>query len=71
MIAAVPRKEVLERTVEGFRGFTFVISGAKEMGIISGTVFGNIKTSIPKAETTTINLISFVIITVYLTFCRG
>jgi hypothetical protein len=25
MIAAVPRKEVLERTVEGFRGFTFVI----------------------------------------------
>ena len=37
MTAAVPRKEALERTVEGFRGFTSVLNGAKEMGIIYGT----------------------------------
>ena len=37
LTAAVPRKEALERTIEGFRGFTFVLSGAKEMGIIYGT----------------------------------
>jgi multimeric flavodoxin WrbA len=42
MTAAVPRKEALERTIEGFRGFTLVLSGAKEMGIIYGTGAWNI-----------------------------
>lgn len=42
LTAAVPRKEALERTIEGFRGFTFVLSGAKEMGIIYGTGAWNI-----------------------------
>jgi multimeric flavodoxin WrbA len=42
MTAAVPRKEALERTVEGFRGFTSVLSGANEMGIIYGTGAWNI-----------------------------
>ncbi len=40
--AAVPRKEALQRTIEGFRGFTFVLDGAKEMGIIYGTGAWNI-----------------------------
>jgi multimeric flavodoxin WrbA len=35
--AAVRNKQVLERTIEGFRGFTSLLSGAKEMGIIYGT----------------------------------
>jgi multimeric flavodoxin WrbA len=42
MTAAVPRKEALERTIEGFRGFTSVLSGANEMGIIYGTGAWNI-----------------------------
>jgi multimeric flavodoxin WrbA len=42
MTAAVPRKEALERTVEGLRGFTFVLSGVKESGIIYGTGAWNI-----------------------------
>jgi multimeric flavodoxin WrbA len=37
LTAAVPRKEALERTIEGFRGFTFVLDDVKEMGIIYGT----------------------------------
>ena len=40
--AAVPRKEALQRTIEGFRGFTLVLDGAKEMGIIYGTGAWNI-----------------------------
>ena len=53
MTAAVPRKEALERTVEGFRGFTSVLSGAKEMGIIYGTgawKIGDIKGTKAMAE---------------------
>jgi len=42
MTAAVRRKEALERTVEGFRGFTSVLSGVKEKGIIYGTGAWNI-----------------------------
>jgi len=42
MTAAVPRKEALERTIEGFRGFTSVLNGVKEMGIIYGTGAWNI-----------------------------
>ncbi len=42
MTAAVPRKEALERTVEGLRGFTFVLNGVKERGIIYGTGAWNI-----------------------------
>jgi multimeric flavodoxin WrbA len=37
MTAAVSRKELLERTLEGFRGFTSCLSGAKEKGVIYGT----------------------------------
>lgn len=37
LTAAVERKEELERTVEGFRGFTSCLSGARERGIIYGT----------------------------------
>ena len=40
--AAVTRKQALERTIEGFRGFTSVLSGAKEKGIIYGTGAWNI-----------------------------
>ena len=53
MTAAVPRKEALERTVEGFRGFTSVLNGAKEMGIIYGTgawKIGDIKGTKAMAE---------------------
>jgi multimeric flavodoxin WrbA len=35
--AAVRNKQALERTIEGFRGFTSVLSGAKEKGVIYGT----------------------------------
>ena len=35
--AAVRNKDALERTIEGFRGFTSVLSGAQEKGIIYGT----------------------------------
>lgn len=37
MTAAATRKEALKRTLEGFRGFTSCLSGAKEKGIIYGT----------------------------------
>ena len=40
--AAVNRKQALERTIEGFRGFTSVLSGAKEKCIIYGTSAWNI-----------------------------
>ena len=42
MTAAVPRKEALERTIEGFRGFTSVLNDVKEKGIIYGTGAWNI-----------------------------
>ena len=42
MTAAVSHKEALERTIEGFRGFTSVLSGAKEKGVIYGTGAWNI-----------------------------
>lgn len=35
--AAVRNKQALERTIEGFRGFNSVLSGANEKGIIYGT----------------------------------
>jgi multimeric flavodoxin WrbA len=35
--AAVSRKAALERTIEGFRGFTSCLPGAKEKGIVYGT----------------------------------
>jgi multimeric flavodoxin WrbA len=35
--AADGRKAALERTIEGFRGFTSCLSGAKEKGIVYGT----------------------------------
>lgn len=35
--AADSRKQAMERTLEGFRGFTSLLSGAKEKGIIYGT----------------------------------
>lgn len=38
--AAVTRKQALERTIEGFRGFTFVLSGVKEKGVIYGMELG-------------------------------
>ena len=37
MTAAVGNKALLERTLEGFRGFTSCLSGAKEKGVIYGT----------------------------------
>ena len=37
MTAAVGDKALLERTLEGFRGFTSCLSGAKEKGVIYGT----------------------------------
>jgi hypothetical protein len=37
MTAAVKRKDLLERTLEGFRGFTSCLSGTKEKGVIYGT----------------------------------
>lgn len=40
--AANPRKQPLERTLKGFRGFNFVFNGAKEKGIIYGTGAWNI-----------------------------
>jgi multimeric flavodoxin WrbA len=40
--AAVTRKQALERTIEGFRGFTSVLSRAKEKGVIYGTGAWNI-----------------------------
>lgn len=40
--AAVSRKDLLERTIEGFRGFTSCLNGAKEKGVIYGTGAWNI-----------------------------
>ena len=37
MTAAVGNKDLLERTLESFRGFTACLSGAKERGVIYGT----------------------------------
>jgi multimeric flavodoxin WrbA len=37
MAAATGSKQVLERTLEGFRGFTSCLNGAKEQGVIYGT----------------------------------
>ena len=37
MTAAVGRKDLLERTLEGFRGFTSCLSKAREKGVIYGT----------------------------------
>ena len=34
MTAVVGRKELLEKTLEGFRGHTFCLDGAREKGII-------------------------------------
>lgn len=42
MTAAVSRKDLLERTIEGFRGFTSCLSGAKEKGVIYGAGAWNI-----------------------------
>ncbi len=42
MTAAVGRKELLQRTLEGFRGFASCLSGAKEKGVIYGTGAWNI-----------------------------
>ena len=40
--AAVRNKQALERTINGFRGFTFCLNGAEEKGIIYGTGAWNI-----------------------------
>ena len=48
MTAADGSKRAMERTLEGFRGFTSCLNGAKEKGIIYGTgawKMGEIKTS--------------------------
>lgn len=37
MTAAVDEKQALERTLEGFRGFTICLPGANERGIVYGT----------------------------------
>jgi multimeric flavodoxin WrbA len=37
MAAATGNKKALERTLEGFRGFTSCLNGAKEQGVIYGT----------------------------------
>jgi multimeric flavodoxin WrbA len=37
MTAAVGNKDLLERTIESFRGFTACLSGAREKGVIYGT----------------------------------
>ena len=42
MTAAVTSKDLLNRTLEGFRGFTSCLNGAKEKGIIYGTGAWNI-----------------------------
>jgi len=42
MTAAVGQKKLLERTLEGFRGFTACLSGAREKGTVYGTGAWNI-----------------------------
>jgi hypothetical protein len=37
LTAADDNKKAMERTIEGFRGFTSCLGGAKENGIIYGT----------------------------------
>lgn len=51
--AANPKKEAMERTMDGFRGFTSLLSGSEEKGIIYGTgawKIGDIKGSMAMAE---------------------
>ena len=53
MTAAVSRKALLDRTLEGFRGFMSCLPGAKEKGVIYGTGawnFGDIKSSPAMAQ---------------------
>jgi hypothetical protein len=40
--AADSRKQAMEKTLEGFRGFTSCLSGAREKGIVYGTGAWNI-----------------------------
>jgi len=42
MTAAVGNKALLERTLEGFRGFTACLSGAREQGVVYGSGAWNI-----------------------------
>lgn len=42
MTAAVKRKDLLERTLEGFRGFTSCLGRVKEKGVIYGTGAWNV-----------------------------
>ncbi len=42
MTAAVKRKDLLERTLEGFRGFTSCLGRAREKGVIYGTGAWNV-----------------------------
>lgn len=35
--AANPKKDAMERTIEGFRGFTSLLGGSEEKGIVYGT----------------------------------
>lgn len=42
MTAAVSGKKLLERTLEGFRGFTSCLNGASEKGVIYGTGAWNV-----------------------------
>ncbi len=42
MTAAVGNKDLLEQTLESFRGFTACLTGAKEKGVIYGTGAWNI-----------------------------
>lgn len=37
MTAATGSKRAMERTLEGFRGFTSCLKGAKEQGVVYGT----------------------------------
>lgn len=53
MTAAVTSKDLLNRTLEGFRGFTSCLNGAKEKGIIYGTGawnMGDIKGSLAMTQ---------------------
>ena len=53
MTAAVSRKALLDRTLEGFRGFMSCLPGANEKGVIYGTGawnFGDIKSSPAMAQ---------------------
>jgi multimeric flavodoxin WrbA len=54
MTAAVGNKDLLERTLEGFRGFTSCLSGPKEKGVIYGVGawnMGDIKKSAAMTQT--------------------